>query len=298
VWPLFNFCCGIDDHDLQISHILRGKEHLTNMVRQRYMYNYLGWEYPDAIHYGRLKIGDIVLSKSKTRKGIDDGMYHDWDDPRLGTLKALRRRGFNPAAIRQLIIAIGPKPVDVTLSWENFEALNRKLIDPVADRYAFVADPVKMTVVDVDRCYNYDQPRHPSFPERGRRGITVTPSHGVVTLFTAANDLKDAHSGALIRLMGLFNVYVESIKGDEVKTTFHSEAYEDAKAVGAPFIQWVPVDTGIPTTVVMSDHTLVEGLSEPSSTQLRKDCIVQFLRFGFVRIDDVTDRIVAYYAHK
>jgi glutamyl-tRNA synthetase len=298
VWPLFNFCCAVDDHDLQISHILRGKEHLTNMERQRYMYEHLGWAYPDAIHYGRLKIGDVALSKSKTRKGIDDGRYHGWDDPRLGTLKALRRRGFKPAAIRQLILAIGPKPVDVTLSWKNFEALNRKLIDPIADRYAFVADPVTMTVVGVDRCYHYDQPRHPSFPERGRRGIPVTPSHGAVTLLTAADDVKDVPPETLIRLMGLFNVHVESVKGDEVNATFHSEAYVDAKAVGAPLIQWVPVDSSVPTTVVMPDHTIVEGLSEPSSNQLRRGCIVQFERFGFVRIDDVTDRLVAYYAHK
>lgn len=298
VWPLFNFCCGVDDHDLQISHILRGKEHLTNMERQCYMYEHLGWTYPDAIHYGRLKIGDVALSKSKTRKGIDDGRYHGWDDPRLGTLKALRRRGFTPAAIRQLIIAVGPKPVDVTLSWENFEALNRKLIDPIADRYAFVADPVTLTVKGVDRRYTYDQPRHPSFPERGRREISVPPTNGVVTILTAADDVKDVPHGTLIRLMGLFNVRVESVKGDEVNASFHSEAYVDAKAVGASLIQWVPIDLGVPTTVVMPEHSLVEGVAEPASNQLRKGSVVQFERFGFVRIDDVTDRIVAYYAHK
>lgn len=298
VWPLFNFCCGVDDHDLQISHILRGKEHLTNMERQRYMYAHLGWTYPDAIHYGRLKIGDVALSKSKTRKGIEDGRYHGWDDPRLGTLKALRRRGFTPSAIRQLINAVGPKPVDVTLSWENFEALNRKLIDPIADRYAFVADPVTMTVNGVDRCYHYDQPRHPSFAERGRRRIHVTPSHGTVAILTAADDVTDVPHGTLLRLMGLFNVHVDSANGGEVSATFHSEAYVDAKNVGASLIQWVPVGLGVPTTVVMPDCTLVEGVSEPSSAQLRRDHIVQFERFGFVRIDEVTDRIVAYYAHK
>ena len=56
VWPLYNLACGIDDHLLGITHIIRGKEHLTNQVRQEYMYGHLGWKYPEAIHYGRLKI--------------------------------------------------------------------------------------------------------------------------------------------------------------------------------------------------------------------------------------------------
>ena len=63
VWPLFAFCCGIDDHELEISHILRGKEHLTNSVRVGFLYDYLGWSTQEAIHYGRLNILGTVLSK-------------------------------------------------------------------------------------------------------------------------------------------------------------------------------------------------------------------------------------------
>ena len=69
VWPLYNFACGIDDHLMDVTHIIRGKEHLTNMVRQEYMYRHLGWRYPEAIHYGRLKIAGASLSKSKLFKG-------------------------------------------------------------------------------------------------------------------------------------------------------------------------------------------------------------------------------------
>jgi glutamyl-tRNA synthetase len=63
VWPLYNFSCGLDDHLLGITHIIRGKEHLTNEQRQRFLYHYFGWDYPESIHYGRLKITDAVLSK-------------------------------------------------------------------------------------------------------------------------------------------------------------------------------------------------------------------------------------------
>ena len=119
VWPLYNLAAGLDDHLMGMTHIIRGKEHYTNMVRQKYMYQYLGWTYPEAIHYGRLKITGAFLSKSKIVQGIKDGCYSGFDDPRLGTFAALRKRGITPEAIKKMIIDVGIKSNDVTLSWEN-----------------------------------------------------------------------------------------------------------------------------------------------------------------------------------
>jgi glutamyl-tRNA synthetase len=132
VWPLYNMAAGLDDHLLGITHIIRGKEHLTNGVRQEYLYKHLGWEYPQAIHYGRLKITGAFLSKSKIVAGVRDGTFNGWDDPRLATFAALRKRGVTPEAIKKMIIDVGPKPADVTLSWENLYAYNAKSLTPSA----------------------------------------------------------------------------------------------------------------------------------------------------------------------
>src|SRR3990170_6209873 len=104
VWPLYNLAAGVDDHLLGITHIIRGKEHLTNGVRQEFMYKHLGWTYPEAIHYGRLKITGAFLSKSKIIQGIKDFTYMGFDDPRLATFAALRKRGITPEAIKKMII--------------------------------------------------------------------------------------------------------------------------------------------------------------------------------------------------
>ncbi len=141
VWPLYNLASGVDDHLLGITHVIRGKEHLTNMARQIFLYNYMGWKYPDDLHYGRLKVEGMILSKSKLMKAIDSGEYWGVDDPRLGTLVALRRRGYLPETIRKMMWDIGPKPVDVTISWDNLNSQNRKLIDPTSHRYYYVPDP-------------------------------------------------------------------------------------------------------------------------------------------------------------
>ena len=76
-----------------MTHIIRGKEHYTNMVRQKYMYQHLGWTYPEAIHYGRLKITGAFLSKSKIVQGVKDGIYAGFDDPRLGHLRGAEETG-------------------------------------------------------------------------------------------------------------------------------------------------------------------------------------------------------------
>ena len=297
VWPLFAFCCGIDDHDLGISHILRGKEHLTNSKRVDFLYGYLGWSQPEAIHYGRLKIMGTVLSKSKIRKGIREGLYSGWDDPRLGTLKALRRRGFLPGTIRQFIMTLGPKPVDVKVSWENLESINRKLLDPAVNRFFFVSNPIPLIINHVDKPYQPQLRLHPNYPEKGYRLFTVSPRNNMVSLLISRDDLNLLEKGKIVRLMGLFNIQVTDVQG-EVMAEHYSESYLDAREVGAPLIHWIPFSTGVKTAVVLSDATVVEGLAEDQCKTLRPGETIQFERFGFARIDAVNDHILAYFAHR
>lgn len=297
VWPLFAFCCGIDDHDLEISHILRGKEHLTNSERVGFLYAYLGWSLQEAIHYGRLQILGSVLSKSKIRKGILEGTYSGWDDPRLGTLKALRRRGFLPETIRHFITELGPKPVDVKVSWSNLEASNRKRLDPVVNRFFFVANPMTLRIKDVSDTRVAEIRLHPDYPERGHRVFTVTPHHNRDLLLVSQQDLHLFQKDAIIRLMELFNIKVTAVH-DGVEASYHSETYREAKAAEAPVIHWIPAATGVQTAVVMADASVVEGVAEDQCTTLKPDDIVQFERFGFARIDAVDGHLVAYFTHR
>ena len=168
-WPLYNLAAGLDDHLMGMTHIIRGKEHYTNMVRQKYMYQHLGWEYPEAIHYGRLKITGAFLSKSKIVQGVKDGTYTGYDDPRLGTFAALRKRGITPEAIKKMIIDVGTKPNDVTLSWENLFSYNRKILDASSNRYFFVAEPFELKVLNLPKTFQAKLPLHPEKPERGFR---------------------------------------------------------------------------------------------------------------------------------
>jgi glutamyl-tRNA synthetase len=229
---------------------------------------------------------------------VRKGVFTGWDDPRLATFIALRKRGIQPETIRRLIIEVGPKTVDVTLSWENLYAINRKLIDPIASRYFFVRDPRKLTVNNLSETIKVQLSMHPDDKQRGFREFKIEPQNGVATFWISAQDATLLKKGKIIRLMGLFNITVRSVQKGVIETSLHSKGHEEAKKLGAPLIHWIPAETGIPCEVVMPDATVARGVAEEACRQLKPNDIVQFERFGFARIDSVDWKMAAYFAHR
>ncbi len=296
VWPLYNFSCGLDDHLMGVSHVVRGKEHDVNTIRQRWLQKHLGWRPPTTINVGRVGLEDSILSKSKIRTGIENGIYWGWDDPRLGTLVSLRRRGIRHEAIRAIMIQIGPKPINVMISWDNLAAENRKIIEPIANRYYFIENPVLITVKNIPRSHIAKLPLHPDHPERGTRDYSIVPKNGIFKFNIAATDLENLETGDMIRLMGAMNIEVISVE-NHVEAKFHSEDYQIAREKQISFIQWLPEGLGIDAKIVMPDAKISEGLAEDQCLNLDVNDMIQFERFGFCRVDRIKP-FIAYYSHK
>jgi glutamyl-tRNA synthetase len=283
VYPLMNFSVAVDDHLMGLTHVLRGKDHLNNTYRQKYIFDYLGWPRPEYIHYGRVSIVGPELSTSKMSMGIKEKRYTGWDDVQLGTIRALARRGFRPEALREYWIRAGLNEVDVEFSWDTLYALNKDIVDPEAKRYFFVADPVPLEITGVDRLEG-KAPLHPSRPELGFRTYHLeTP----IKVFVQLNDIKGAGK---IRLKDLCNI--ELI--DE-KAVYRGNDLSAIKQ-GYKIIHWAPVDS-LPMIVLMPDGSKVIGVGERSLTR-EVGNIVQLERFGFVRIESADEHIVAAFAHR
>jgi glutamyl-tRNA synthetase len=300
LWPLYNLAAGVDDHLMGMTHIIRGKEHYTNMVRQKYMYQHLGWEYPEAIHYGRLKITGAALSKSKIVAGIKEGDFADFDDPRLGTFAALKKRGITPEAIKKMIIDVGIKPNDVTLSWENLYAYNRKILDDSSNRYFFVAHPITLKVTGLPKMFQAKLPLHPEHMERGFREYTVMPNgdESSAEFWISQKDAQAMQPKQTMRLMELFNIQIQTVTDKAIAAEYASESYEDVRKLKVQLIQWIPKGAEIPAEVIQQDATAIEGYAESACKKLKPDDIIQFERFGFVRVNEVAQKIVVYYAQK
>lgn len=301
VWPTYNFAAGIDDHLMGVTHIIRGKEFIPSMERQLYMYKWLGWSYPECIHYGKWMVkGRGVMSKSRMLKELELGVYKSWDDPRLPTLAALRRRGIQPEAIHRMVLEVGVKSSEASFSWENLYAYNRKIVDPKARRFFYVEEPVELRVRGVSRSFEAKIPFHPSRSEAGFRRIKVEPDRGEVKFYISRRDLKFLLPGGIVRLIGLFNFKPLEVSEEFVEAVFYSEPYEDASKAGAKLIHWVPVEGRVDVEVVMPDAALSKGYGEPLCRTVEVGEVVQFERFGFARFDGARDRnvLVFYYAHR
>lgn len=287
VYPLMNFSVAVDDHLLGITHVIRGKDHIANTRRQQFIFGYFGWPVPVYLHYGRMSISGLVLSTSAMREGIARGEYAGWDDIRLGTLRAIARRGIRPEAVRGAMVDIGTGETDISFSWENLYARNRTLVDPEANRYFFVPDPIEVEVRGAPRQIA-EAPLYPRDPDRGYRTLVC---EGRVAV--PAGELE---GHGLVRLKDLYNVRIGREDGDLI-LTYAGDALDDARREKAPIIQWLPPDQAVPC-ILRHPEGDREGLCE-SRVAGELERVIQFERVGFGRVDAAdSDGIVVYWAHR
>lgn len=299
VWPTYNFAAAIDDHLMGVTHILRAKEHQTNTIKQEYLYRYMGWKYPVTIHFGRLSLEGVMLSKSKMREKIKEG-YMVYDDPRFGTLAALRRRGIVPETIHEIIKYVGIKGIDAVISYANLASINRKIIDPRAPRYMMVLDPVEIIIKGAPKELQANVLRHPTT----RRSYKYVLKGERLRLYISSSDLELFVKKKMIRLMELANIVYSGVKtlGNKVvvETEFVDTSLDTARKHQAPIIQWVPVDSLVQVEIwEPRGEELVRriGFAEKALKEVDDGAIIQFYRYGFVRIEKTPAGIRAIYAH-
>ncbi len=285
-YPMMNLSVAIDDHLMGMTHVIRGKDHLNNTLRQEYIYDYLGWKKPVFHHYGLVNIPDTVLKTSLIKQSIRDGEYTGWDDVRTGTVRALKRRGIRPEAIRRYWVENGIKPIDIQFSWDNLFAMNRDLIDGIADRYFFVADPVRYDI-EGGGDLKGRAPLHPDHPERGWREYHVG---GYKTVYLSETDSRMFSQAGKVRLKDLCNI------------SYGTPAVYDGNDVsilkeGVRAVQWVCGES-VRAEVLMPDGTSVKGLVEKAILDGKRD-MVQFERFGFVRVESRgPEGVLCIFAHR
>ncbi len=120
VWPLMNLSVTVDDIEMKMTHIIRGKDHMDNAKRQKMVFDILGKKFPWTGFLGMWKFKDIDLSKTKIRKGIESGKYSGWDDLKLPTLQALKKQGYKPEAFWKFAENIGLSETDKVISKEEY----------------------------------------------------------------------------------------------------------------------------------------------------------------------------------
>jgi glutamyl-tRNA synthetase len=278
VWPMLEFSWAVDDIELGITHVLRGKDLVIEDRMQRYIWDLLGIQGPPFLHWGILRVREAKVSKSKSYREVKSGLYDGWADPRTWSFRSLDRRGISMEATRAFTLSFGMSLSDIEVPAETLYAENRKRIDATTVRRAFVSDPVR---VDVDgfpeSLTSVELANHPDRPELGHRTVATGPS-----FFLARKDLAD-RLGSEVRLKDLTNIELPPewpSTGESLRARFTSR---ENKRI--PRLQWVTVDGARPVDILGIEGEHLPGLGEAALDRAQPGDILQFERVGFVRVE-------------
>ena len=290
VWPTYDFETAILDGVYGVNYRLRSKEFEIRSELQNYFQEVLGLTVTRYEHYARFNIEGVPSSGRIIREKINNGELLGWDDPALTTIAALRRRGFQPEAIREFVKHTGFSKNEGLFTWNDLEAYNRRHLDPITKRYFFIAEPVRIVVEDAPQLV-VNVRRHPD-NDLGSREFKTGKEFWVTK-----KDYESFKLGNLYRFMELFNFVVEEENGKK-RFRYHSREYKEYKGKGKAIIHWLPVGYEVGVEVLMPDKTIVEGYGENYLEELNIGEVIQAERFGFMRLDEKNEKLRFWYTHK
>ncbi|MFH0889876.1 MAG: glutamate--tRNA ligase [Candidatus Aenigmatarchaeota archaeon] len=287
VWPTYDFSVAIEDHIDGITHAMRTKEYELRDELYFTLIKLLNLNKPELIEFSRLEMENAPLSKRKINPLIDKKLVEGWDDPRLPTLAGLCRRGFLPEAIREFVISLGIAKTEAVIKWEALESINRKVLDPMVNRYYFVPDPIRVEIKGAPLVVKSDAPLHPLKKDNKSYEFKGPDFY----VYISGDDAKVMRKDDNVRLMHLFNIVITKI----------GEKYMEAKYAGddkaAKKIHWAPQNSirvslrtfeplFINEEFNKNSLAIREGLLEPHGQIINEGERVQFERMCFAILDD------------
>ena len=314
-WPNYDFVAPVMDSLEGVTHAMRSKEYELRDELYAQLQRALGLKPVGIAGFSRLDILGVPVSKREIRKLIEDGTVGGWDDPRLVTIAALRRRGITPQAIREFVLSFGLSKVESTPNLAKLLALNRKIIDPDAKRYYFARGNKTLEIANAVQ-QEVELKSHPS----GRLGTRKLAAKG--EFYIDENDFAAINEGDTVRLKDFCAVRVvgKDEKGIiEAELIGENARLEDMKTSASArqdfrIIQWVPKESALKCRVLvpselfdgqmLNENSLAvdEGHAELNCGAIRQGEHAQFERYGFVVPDgagkDEEGRLIFIQSHK
>ena len=281
VWPLLDFQSAIEDHLQGVTHIVRGKDLMDSTRKQTLLYEKFGWTYPETLYWGRVKVHEFGgFSTSQMKSDIAEGTYSGWDDPRLPTLRAMRRRGYDAGAMRKFWVDLGLNQKDISVPLSTLNSLNAKAVDADAPRLSFVRKPqtivLDLSSVELD-CVLL--PIHPEHPDKGTRQWPLSMDSITVNIPS-----EDFTSDGPIRLKDFADIQIHH------DTDSRGEVIRTERVGNTPIIHWLPENMAMPATLMLEEEgelVIASGLLENNSYP--EGTVVQLERMGFAILEGLDE---------
>lgn len=294
IWPSYDMAVAIEDSIDGVTHAFRSKEFELRAELIDAILDSLAMRKPYQGFFSRLEFKGMPISKRIIKPLIEEGKVSWYDDPRLPTLEALRRRGIKPEAIRKFIMSLGLTKANTLAPFDALESFNRKFIDASSIRLFMTSHAKKLTLRNLSLTA-VEIPNHPVV-DMGKRKIQIDSE-----FFISGDDADSIKEGMQIRLLGLGNVMITKT-GSEFEGEFVGDGKTDV-----PKIQWVAQKNAhkikliIPGALFEGEKFNEDSLkeldvyTEPHYLQLKEGDEIQFVRFGYCRKDSQNQAI---FTHK
>ncbi len=279
IYPTYDMANAFTDGSLGITHVLRSEEFLQRTELHKRLMKALGFKPPTYVHYGRFSLEGTPVSKRKIRPLVESGLVTGWDDPRLATIMALRRRGILPETLKELAKSVGLHLGKAEFTWELLLGINRKFLDKKALRIFAVEDPVSLKYEGPKKTVKL--PFHPDI-DVGYRTLEIKPGDEI---FIERKDFERIKSKEF-RLKGLCKARI----ADNVLQCLGEEIVK-------PIIHWLPKKMAVEAEVIkagvlMRGEEIDKGSLKIERVFVEKNIYgkrwlhYQFERLYFVRLEN------------
>ena len=286
VWPLLDFQSAVEDHLQGVTHIVRGKDLMDSTRKQTLLYEKFGWTYPETLYWGRVKVHEFGgFSTSQMKSDIASGEYSGWDDPRLPTLRAMRRRGYDAGAMRKFWIDLGLTQKDIAVPLSTLNSLNAKAVDADAPRLSFVREP-RTVNLDISQT-GMDKVTLPIHPEHPDKGVREWPLVDRTIKVNIASEDWDSIEGAK-RLKDFADIEIHSEKSAD---GWMGEIIRTERVGNTPIIHWLPENMAQPAVLLLEEDgglVVADGLLE--TNDYPEGTIVQLERMGFAILEGLDEK--------
>ncbi len=223
IYPLYDFAHPIQDALEGITHSLCSIEFENHRPLYEWVVDNIGFDpKPKQREFARLNVTHTVMSKRYLRALVEQGLVDGWDDPRMPTLCALRRRGYSPESIFEFVKRSGVSKALSLCDIEFLEHCIREELNKTAPRRMAVIDPVEVEITnyDEDKCEYFEVSNNPEDENAGTRKVAFSKH-----LYIEREDFSDnpppkfkrLKPGSEVRLMGAYIVKCDEVIYDENK---------------------------------------------------------------------------------
>jgi glutaminyl-tRNA synthetase len=280
IYPMYDWAHGQSDSIEGITHSICTLEFEDHRPLYDWFIENLGIHAPQQIEFARLNLTYTVMSKRKLRRLVEEKFVDGWDDPRMPTIRGMRRRGYTPETMQKFAELIGVAKANSTVEIELLEHVLRDDLNQFAPRAMAVVRPLKLIVTNYpeNMVEEFEVPTHPQDKDNNETRIVPFSREIYIEqedfLENPPNNFYRLGPGREVRLLGAYLVTCDSAEkdADGNVTALHC-TYDPASRGGNPSdgrkvkgtIHWVSAQHAVTAELRLYDRLFTDPFPESAA---------------------------------